>query len=187
MYTYLKLDSLRDLRIFSPQEFQRLLQISPARAKYFLETYCKKGWFVRLKKGLYASKDNFPSQAEIANRLYQPSYISFEYALQIHGLIPESTYTITSATPKPTRVFVVDGVSYSFCSLNKNLFNGYFPFKQNGVSVLLAEPEKALSDYLYLVTLGKKAPLERLNLDKLDKTKMLIYEKIFNRPLLPLI
>lgn len=187
MYTYLKFDPIHNLRVFSPREFQRLLQLSPVKAKYILETYCKKGTFVRLKKGLYASKDNYPSQAEIANRLYQPSYISFEYAMQLHGLIPESAYTITSATTKPTRTFVVDGVPYSFSSLHKSLFNGYFPSKQNGVSVLLAEPEKALADYLYLVTLGKKAPLERLSIDKLDKTKLTFYEKIFDRPLLRLI
>ena len=187
MYTYLKLDPIHDLRIFSRQEFQRLLQLSPARAKYFLEAYCKKGTFIRLKKGLYVSKDHYPSQAEIANRLYQPSYISFEYALQLHGLIPESAYTITSATTKLTRVFTIGGVSYSFSSLNKNLFNGYFPSQQNGVAVLLAEPEKALADYLYLVTLGKKAPLERLSIDKLDKTKLKFYEKVFDRPLLRMI
>ena len=187
MSTYLELAPLHKLRIFSPLEFRRLLSLSPTRTKYFLETYCRKGILTRLKKGLYSIKNFPPTQMEIANRLYQPSYVSYEYALQIYGLIPESAYTVTSATTKTTRVFVVDHISYSYTTLGQRQFTGYQLHNQDGVSTLIAEPEKALADYLYLVSLGKKAPLDRLAVDRVDREKLKSYEKMFNRRLSELI
>ena len=95
----------RHLRIFTPEEFRRIFDLASYQSKYFLETQVKEGLFIRLKKGLYTLQTDLPSEEEIANKLYMPSYISFEYALGYYQLIPEMVYTITSATSKPTRKF----------------------------------------------------------------------------------
>ncbi len=47
-------------------------------------------------------------------------------------------------------------------------------------TILIAEPEKALVDYLYFLALGKKSKLERLNLKNLSKKKIIRYSKMFN-------
>ena len=41
----------------------------------------------------------------IANKIYNPSYVSFEMALSYYRLIPEGVYSITSATAKKTIKF----------------------------------------------------------------------------------
>lgn len=152
----------KHVRIFTPEEFRRIFDLASYRAKYFLETQTKEGLFMRLKNGLYALKTDLPSEEEIANKLYMPSYISFEYALGYYGLIPEMSYTITSATTKPTRLFVLNNISYRYQSIKDEAYNGYLLKKANNVAFLIAEPEKALVDYLYFVALRKSAYSERL-------------------------
>ena len=171
----------RGTLLFTPREFSRIFHISPAGTKYFLETYAKKGLFTRLKKGLYGLKRHLPGEEEIANALYRPSYISFEYALAKYGIIPEMPYSITSAAAKPTRTFSAAGRTFSYFKIKKQFFTGYLSSKEEGRVVLIAEPEKALVDYLYFVSLGKKSYNDRLNAAKLDKKKIIKYAKLFKR------
>ena len=174
----------RNMRIFTPRLFRGVFPVAPTRIKYFLETATKKGRIVRLKKGLYAVKTPLPSEEEIANVLYQPSYISFEYALMKHGILPEMVYAVTSATTKPTRLFTVGGLGYSYLTIGERAFIGYTLQNENVSgetrSVLFAEPEKALADYLYFVALGRKTLNDRLILERLDKKKIIQYANLFN-------
>lgn len=171
----------RGLALITPAEFQRLFKASAPKAKYFLETYTKKGLLVRLRRGLYALKDAQPSEEAIANALYQPSYISLEYALAKYGIIPEMPYTVTSVTTKATANFTVKGREFTYTRIKAVAFTGYGPEKNNGRTVFLAEPEKALVDYLYLVSLGKRSLNDRFYLNRLDKQKIKSYAKLFNR------
>ena len=56
------------------------------RAELFRKN--KKGTLFRRKRGLY-SDDPSESVLAVANTLRIPSYVSFEFALSYHGLIPE--------------------------------------------------------------------------------------------------
>jgi len=174
----------RRISIFTPEEFRRIFQSSPQATKYFLETYAKKGVFVRLKQGLYALESRMPGTEEIANALYKPSYISFEYALAKYGIIPEVVYTITSATTKPSRVFEARDLAFEYHKIKKQAFTGYALVKEQGVrtsSVLIAEPEKALVDYLYFIALGKREWNERIEVKQLKKDKIIDYAKFYER------
>lgn len=171
----------RNLRVFTPREFARLFHTTPEQTKYFLEEYAKQGLLLRLKRGLYALQDTLPSEEEIANLLYRPSYVSFEYALVFYHILPEMVYAITSATTKPTRTFTVADKTFSYLTIKKEAFTGYVPTQRDGRTTLIAEPEKALVDYFYFVALGKKANNERLNLSALDKHKITEYAKLFQR------
>ncbi|MBU2577770.1 hypothetical protein KKA69_02950, partial [Patescibacteria group bacterium] len=53
--------------------------------------------------------------------------------------------------------------------------------KSEGKSFLIANPEKALVDYLYFQSLGKKPANERLVLKNIDKKKLLAYAKFYKR------
>lgn len=169
------------LSIFTPLEFQRLFGVSAKQAFNFLKYYTKKGLFARLKNGVYVLASNIPSEFLIANKLYQPSYISFEYALSFHHLIPETVYTITSATTKPTREFEALSKVYKYYRIKKEAFTGYEPRRIQDSVIFIAEPEKALVDYLYFVDLKKKSFLERLSTRNLNKRKLVRYAKLFNR------
>ncbi len=183
MTTYLKPFLVREalleqnICVFTPLEFQRIFKRSPEEIKYFLEKGIREGLFWRLKKGIYALKTDLPSEEKIANKIYQPSYLSFEYALAKYNILPEMVYQITSATTKPTRLFDIEGKIFSYFTIKKEAYTGYS--LQNGI--LLAEPEKALADYLYFVSLGKKPVNDRLDVSKLDKEKIISYVKLFGR------
>ena len=184
----MKLQYLQDLlkekrmEIFSTGELRRLLQISESAAYHLLWSYEKKGYVIKLKRGLYALKNNYPSPYYIGNKLYTPSYISFDTAMSFHHLIPETIYSITCATNNITREFVAGGISYVYHKIKKRAFTGYRPLKLDGRVVLMAEPEKALADYLYFVELKKRGLYyERLDLKNINKKKLLEYVGLFQR------
>lgn len=167
---------------FTPVDFARLFHMPCQKTKYFLETYTKQGLFIRLKQGLYALKNALPSEEAIANVLYRPSYLSFEYALAHYGIIPEMVYQVTSATTKSTRSFSVEGKDFSYLKIKKEAFTGYTPVKHKDVTVLFAEPEKATVDYLYFVSLGKKSLNERMRWSNLNREKIKQYASLYKRP-----
>jgi predicted transcriptional regulator of viral defense system len=123
-----------------------------------------------------------PSEEEIANRLYRPSYLSFEYALAFHNILPEMPYDITSATTISSRSFTISSKTFSFFKIKIKAYTGYGLNKIGEKYFLIAEPEKALVDYLYFVALGKKPLNERLNLENLNKRKIMEYAALFDRP-----
>ena len=55
------------------------------------------GELIRLKRGLYETDPKTPPYL-VARYLCEPSYISFEYALSWHEIIPERTVVVTNAT-----------------------------------------------------------------------------------------
>ena len=173
----------REIHLLTPEIFNKIFRTPSYVTKYFLERQTKEGLFFRLKKGLYALKTDPPSEVEIANFLYRPSYISFEYALAYYNILPEMPYLVTSATTKPSRLFTTNSTSYSYRSIKEEIYTGYYLEKKDGKSFLIAEPEKALLDHLYFVSLRKSPHFERLfiNLvqDKHYKTGGLKKKKIW--------
>lgn len=176
-----KLKSLH-LPIFTPREFEDIFHVRRKTAIAFIGRNVKSGLFLKLRNGYYVLKDSHPSLYFIANRLYQPSYISLETALSYHHLIPETVYSITSVTTKPTREFQTPCGVFSYQRIKQSVFTGYNPVEIDGELVLFAEPEKALADYLYFVDLEKTSLNDRLNLRKIKKSKLTNYIKLFQRP-----
>ncbi len=171
----------RGVGSFTPQDFQRIFGVNRLRTKYFLEEYTRGGLFLRLKNGLYALKTDPPSEEEIANRLYRPSYLSFEYALASYNILPEMPYSVTSATTRPTRAFTVGERTFSYSTIQRSAFAGYAPARRAGRTVLIADPEKALVDYLYFVSLGRRPENDRLDTAALDRQKVLGYASLYKR------
>lgn len=119
-----------------------------------LGRWLKRGYLVRLRRGLYA----FPEYLEkpgmalyFAGRIYAPSYISLHTALSSYGLIPESVLQITSVTSLKTAGFSNDFGDYSYKSVRSDLMFGYVPWTvADGRTVSYATREKALLDLFYL-------------------------------------
>lgn len=170
----------KGLRLFSPQEFKRAFGVSLRAAQEFIKDH-REDLFLKVRNGLYVLRIDQPADEIIANRIYLPSYISFEYALSRYGIIPETVYTITSATTRITREFIVDNKSFAYSHIKKQAYRGYKTEKIGGMTVLMAEPEKAFADYLYFVSLKRKALNERLDLRKLRKKTVLGYADLFGR------
>ena len=120
-----------------------------------LSRWAKKGSLVTLKKGLYAfpleENEAAPETLYIANRLYEPSYISLEYALSLYELIPEYVPVVTSVTTRKTMSFKNAFGHFSYQRVVPRAFRGFRQEKQSHErQVFVAEPEKAVLDFLYL-------------------------------------
>lgn len=175
-----KLKSL-NIPIFSPREFQDIFAVSKNTASVFLSNNVKSQLFVKLRNGFYMFKDNPASLYAIANRLYRPSYISLESALSFYGIIPETVYSTTSISPKATREFESELGIFSYQKIKQTAFIGYQLKDVHGEKVFIADPEKALADYLYFVDLNKSILNDRLYLKNINKTKLIAYTAVFNR------
>ncbi len=112
----------------------------------------KSGNLIPILKGLYETDGKVPGHY-LAGSIYGPSYLSFEYALAYHGLIPERVHTYTSATynKKKSRKYKNAFGLYTYRDIPK----GAYPFEvvineENGYSYVIASPEKALCDRLYI-------------------------------------
>jgi len=158
----------------------------------------KKGLVIKLKKGLYIlnEKDRKfePSRIFLANSLYSPSYVSTIYALGYYDLIPEKVVDVTSVTTKKTAKFTNSFGTFIYQHLKTNLFFGFKEFEdENGFPVLIAEPEKAILDFIYLNLKDFKDKDEDIfvlsyrfqNLDILKKRKLIDFaEKFENKEIL---
>ncbi len=178
----------KKLGIFSSRDIQAIFGVSTQAATMILHRYTKKGVIIRIKRGMYSLPDTIPPELYIANKLYSPSYVSREFALSYHGIIPEMVYEITSVSTKPTRRFQTVGKIYSYRRIIKTAFTGYTLEKQRGFTFLIATPEKAFVDTLYYRVLFSKKPLSRFNKDKINKDKALKYGELFkNQKLISII
>lgn len=129
---------------------------------------------VRGERGKYLVQGTLLDPYVIANFLRTPSYISFETALNHHGILSQFPYEISSATPSKSGEKHVENKLYTYIHLQKSLFWGYS--KQN--DYLIAEPEKALLDQLYLHIKGFRGfPLDEYDLSRIDTPKLRKYLK----------
>lgn len=151
----------------------------------FLKYQKKEGKILNLKRGVYVSKDfverekikgDFAIYLEfLANKLVEPSYISFEYVLSKYSLISEAVYGLTSITPKTPRRIVNDLGAFSYFNIKSVLFSGYKTVQKGDYLIQEATKAKALFDFLYFQKRGlKKIELSfikelRLNLEEMEK------------------
>jgi predicted transcriptional regulator of viral defense system len=117
--------------------------------------WMKSGELVGVVPGIYVTAQEFrkrPVSLEIlANKIFGPSYVSFEYVLSRAGLIPEGVRTVTSATPKRNRDFDTPLGRFSYRHLPAAAYSFGWTREElgDGSGFLIATPEKALLDLLY--------------------------------------
>ena len=156
---------------------------------YQLTLWVQKGHLLKLRNGVYAfSKDYSRIRAEeVAAALYQPSYLSLESALSTYGFIPEMVYAHVCVTAKTNRTFDNRFGRFIYRHLKSELFWGYREERTDTGWYLIAEPEKAVLDYLYLNLSRIRSESDfqslRFNEERLSETlgreKFLRYQQAF--------
>lgn len=154
----------------------------------------KKGYLEKVANSFYIFTDkNFTDHEVnfIANKLYEPSYLSLEYALNYYSLIPEVVFWRTSVTSKKTKNVISKLGNFSYRKIKKELFFGYKLVEENRISFKIAEPEKAMLDFLYLRSdLNDKDAIEELRINKeryneiINKEKLNKYLEVFDSKIL---
>ncbi len=119
-----------------------------------LHRWSKAGKLIPLRRGMYALAKEYRQTsihpAQLANEIYSPSYLSSYWALGFYGLIPEKTVAYTSVTTRTPKTFANAFGTFTYRHVNPSFFFGYRRVEIDGVSVVLAEPEKALLDLWHL-------------------------------------
>lgn len=153
--------SLHDLKLMD-------LKVYP----YQISEWVDKEYIIKLKNGIYAFSDRVKDiKIEfMAFNMYQPSYVSLEWALSYYGLIPEMVYNCTSITTKPTRTFENKFGAFIYRHIKPSMFFGYKKMDEQGLPYLLAEAEKALIDYAHLNMhrIKDKGDVEELRLNEFE-------------------
>jgi len=114
------------------------------------------GWFVRFKKGLYAVVTDIGSLTAndisiytICQALNKDSYISFESALQYHGMFDQMLSSVGAVTYKRARAYRMRDIQVKFHTIKKKLYFGFDEQRSDIGLVNIAQKEKALLDIIY--------------------------------------
>jgi len=153
-----------------------------------------KGVLTALKSGLYLYNPVYDealvSKEIVANVLLGPSYISFDYALWYHGLIPESVHEIQSATTKRSKSYSTPLGVFSYKQVKKELYNIALEIHDSkGGNFIIASKEKALCDKVYY---SKDMPIRsksamfafleddlRIDLDELIESDIEVFQEYY--------
>jgi DNA-binding Lrp family transcriptional regulator len=123
------------------------------------------------------------SGRELINVLRPEAYLSLETVLRGSGVSTQSPTSLTCVTSGRPGEFRSKSVSIIFRRLSKNLFWGFQGKRTQYGTYNLAEPEKALLDWVYLHRQeGSTINTDELDLQPLDRGKLLQYAAQFPLP-----
>ena len=152
--------------------------VDPNHVRRQLTRWTKAGRLYQLRRGLYALAPPFrkvkPRPFTIANRLVQGSYVSCQSALAHYGLIPEYVPTVVSVCSSRPRRWDTPMGSFLFRHVRRKYLSGYRLLDMgDGQQAIVAKPEKALLDLIYLTPGGdSEAYIRSLRLQNLENPDM---------------
>jgi hypothetical protein len=157
--------------------------ITEASINTLIQRSIKSKEIISLKRNFYVNKDFFLDNKDrleykffVANTMIKSSYISRETALQFYGLLSEASLNyFTSTTIKLPRKFENALGIFEYRSIKNGLFNGYqsvkFSIGRNEYSYLIAEPYKAVFDFIYYRT-SKRVLTQELLTTVMDELRI---------------
>lgn len=169
--------------------------ISPDFNRANWHQWQKSGYIVMLRRGWYAFADYLkqPDYSRyFAGKICAPSYISLHTALSFYGIIPEAVVEITSVTTQKTCRYENAFGQFCYQTVRPRLFWGFEPkTMRDGKQYMMATPEKAIIDLLYLYP--QYSTLEELRAlrfdedwmrEELNLTRLKEYAERINSPIL---
>ena len=143
-------DHIKDLPLFNLNDIRKF---DPGYHRQQLRDWLNRGYIQTLVGGFYLLADIQMDESTLfmlANRIYEPSYISRESALAYYHIIPESVLGVTSISARKTKQFDSHLGRFMYTSIKPVLMFGYSVVtRQKTVKYKMASLEKAVLDYLY--------------------------------------
>ncbi len=163
--------------VFSLQEIALLFPEVPYNnLKMRMSYFSSSGSIQKLARGIYA-KTNY-DVLELANKLYVPSYISFETVLQKAGVTFQYYQTIFAASYL-TRTVQVGSHTIEYKRLKKAILFNKQGIEQQG-NVMIASPERSFLDMVFLYKNYHFDNLSVLNWDKVMELKSVYQGQAFS-------
>lgn len=144
--------------VFTTREAAALYGSSLSNVSKMLGSLEKKGLVFRITRGIWAETGARDLSPYVVVPLLFPknrAYVSFISALHLHGIIEQIPQEINLATTVHTKKIKTKIGTFSVHRIAPILFDGFDWYKDRQ-RFLIAEPEKALIDCLYLSTRKKK-------------------------------
>lgn len=162
--------TLKDVSLLFPEIPYNNLKV---RMFYF----AKSGSIRKLSRGVYA-KDQF-DVLELANKLYVPSYVSLETVLQKAG-VTFQYYESIFAISYVSRTVEAGGYTIAYRRMKKDVLLNKQGVEEQG-NVVIASPERAFLDAVFLYNNYHFDNLDPLNWDKVMELKSLYKSRIFSK------
>ena len=144
--------------VFTTHELTALSGKSPSTVVQSLNHMVKQGLLMKIYRGVWAEPGpRAISPFEIIPYLFarQRVYVSFISALHLHGIVEQIPQVITLASTAHTSTLRTKAGVFSVHQIAPAFFDGFDWYKGES-HFLIAEPEKALIDSLYLSSRKKK-------------------------------
>ena len=142
---------IRALPTFNLNDVRKL---DPGFHRQQLNYWLNQGYIKPLAGGYYILADQAMDEMllfMVANKIYEPSYVSLESALAYYEIIPETVLGVTSISSRKTKQYESAWGVFSYRSIKPQTMIGYQVIKNSpGIKFKIAYLEKALLDYLYL-------------------------------------
>lgn len=117
---------------------------------------------------------------DIVNRLIPDSYISLGTALVEWGLSSQSPLATTCVTSSRGRKIKSASIELLYRKISPSLFWGFTEKKGRYFAYKIAEPEKALLDWIYFhLQDGSPVQLDEIQFEKLSRSRLVSYAKKF--------
>lgn len=165
---------------FAKTAYLESRNLKPLLANYtnpddFISRMVKTGELIRLKNGFFLIAEKIEESPvpyeQIANLLYGPSYLSFEWALSFYKMIPEGVYVITSASAIKSKIFNTPIGTFDYTYLSHHRYAIGLDQQENTAGrFLIATPEKALADLIHMKS--KKLEGSDLLVDLIEARRM---------------
>lgn len=142
-------------------------------------------------RGYYETEKN-TSGERLAQFIYGPSYLSFDYALAEYGLIPEAVHIFTCATFNKRKIKTYENQfgTFVYRDIPSAVFSyGVIAKVDGNYMYKIATPEKALCDKLYTISPAhsikelKALLFENLRVDENEFAKLNMQEILKIAPL----
>jgi predicted transcriptional regulator of viral defense system len=144
--------------VFTSRELAASSGKSPSTTTQALNYLARQGLVLKVYRGIWIETgNNRISQYSIIPFLFsrQRAYVSFISALHLHGIIEQIPQVVTLASTGHSKIIRTKLGDFSVHQITPKYFKGFDWYREDG-TFLIAEPEKALADALYLSAHKKK-------------------------------
>ena len=166
---------IKELPAFNLNDARKL---DPDFLRQQLNYWQNQGYLKPLAGGYYVLADRAIDEKYlfmVANKIYEPSYVSLESALAYYGVIPETVFGVTSVSSRKTKQYDSTWGVFSYRSVKPQYMIGYQVIESGaGNKFKIASLEKAIMDYLYLNTdIDSIADFEELRWNQTQLNRLL--------------